>query len=570
MFGQTKHKEVDSIEIYNAQNELIKAINYAKKKADVLFENQEHLEYCKLCIQKSKIYRSLNDTEKSLSILYDVLFYAEKNHLKNIKTEIYLNIATNYTFVYDTIRAKKYYSKTLINAQKNNDLINSQKAIQNLFRLTIENNLDSAYYFMIKKQALDKVLKDEDNYAVSYNNFFIYYSKLQDKVKAKKYLDSSWIYAQKSKDLSSTITTAHNLSYHYLVEEKNLKKGIEILKDLEKKYSSIFNNMDKIDVYSTLAYAYEELKDYKNANFYNSLILDIKDKVYEEGLKSKIRSIETKYAIEKTENEYLTKQKALEEKQIKNQKIIIVFIALFAFSLILFYFFYQNLQLKQRNKIKELDSEVQENLINASIDGQEIERKKLASVLHDNISALLSSAGLQLSAHIATSPTSPSEEIIKARGLLKEAHDIVRDLSHELIPPVLAKLGLYYAIQDLCEKNSNAILHFNYNLYIPERKRFNEDFEIKTYFIIAELFNNIIKHSEATEAHITIEEKNGFLAISIEDNGKGFEESKTQISDGFGLTQIRARVKNLQGKFFINSKINTGTFIFIKIKTLTE
>jgi two-component system NarL family sensor kinase len=215
-----------------------------------------------------------------------------------------------------------------------------------------------------------------------------------------------------------------------------------------------------------------------------------------------------------------------------------------------------------------LDNEVKENLINASIDGMEIERKKLASVLHDNISALLSSVGLQLSAHIAISPTPPSEEIIKARAILKEAHDKVRDLSHELIPPVLAKLGLYYAVQDLCEKNSTPIIQFSHTLKIDQNNRYDEDFEIKVYYILAELVNNIIKHSQASKAHIMLIESNGLLEINIQDNGKGFDDQKNYNSDGFGLTQIKARVKNLNGTITINSKFNIGSFIAIKVKVL--
>ncbi|MBC8884482.1 histidine kinase [Flavobacterium piscinae] len=306
--------------------------------------------------------------------------------------------------------------------------------------------------------------------------------------------------------------------------------------------------------------------DYKRANFNSSLALDYSKMLYNENLNDKIREIETKYIIEKVEDEFKEKSKQLEERQSRNRKIIFIFVALFGFSLVLFYFFYQNLQLKQRNKIKELDSEIQENIINASIDGQEIERKKLSEVLHDNISALLSSAGLHLSAYLVGQKGETPEEILKARSLLKEAHDQVRDLSHELVPPVLAKLGLYYAVQDLCEKNSNSIIHFTFNFFDSNQKRYNEEFETKVYFIITELVNNIVKHSKATSGYITLEERNNQIIINVEDNGKGFDSTKTFCGDGFGLTQIKARVKNLKGKITINSKLNAGTLVYIKLQ----
>ena len=172
---------------------------------------------------------------------------------------------------------------------------------------------------------------------------------------------------------------------------------------------------------------------------------------------------------------------------------------------------------------------------------------------------------MHLSAYLVGHKDEIPEEIVKARSLLKEAHDQVRDLSHELVPPVLAKLGLYYAVQDLCEKNSNSIINFTFNYFGSNQKRYNEEFEIKVYFIITELVNNILKHSKATSGYITLEEKNNQIIINVEDNGKGFDSSKTYSSDGFGLTQIKARVKNLKGKITINSKMNAGTLVYIKL-----
>ena len=62
-----------------------------------------------------------------------------------------------------------------------------------------------------------------------------------------------------------------------------------------------------------------------------------------------------------------------------------------------------------------------------------------------------------------------------------------------------------------------------------------------------------------------IKEKHPQIIINVEDNGKGFDSTKTYSSDGFGLTQIKARVKNLKGKITINSKLNAGTLVYIKL-----
>jgi signal transduction histidine kinase len=560
-FSQSK---VDSIEYYSDKKELIKAINFAKNKSDEYLTQKKYSDFCKISVRKSKLFGTLNDHEKALNTLYKALSVSEKNKLKG-SAEIVEQIATRYSIVSDTIKAFKNYYKAKHIALAEKDTATLIHIYHNLFRLHTTKRIDSSYIYMKKKFELDKITNSTSGLSVSFNNHFVYYTMKNEFAMAKSYLDSSYNFSLKNNNKKLIITALSNYGYYYMQYENDFKKGAETYEKIKIDYKDDLSTFDYVELHLNLVYAYEQLGDYKRANFNSSLALEYNQKLYNENINDKIREIETKYNIDKVEEEYKEKSKQLEERQSRNKKIIFIFVALFGFSLVLFYFFYQNLQLKQHNKIKELDSEIQENIINASIDGQEIERKKLSEVLHDNISALLSSAGLHLSAYLVGHKDEIPEEIVKARSLLKEAHDQVRDLSHELVPPVLAKLGLYYAIQDLCEKNSNSIIHFTFNFFGSNQKRYNEEFETKVYFIITELVNNIVKHSNATSGYITLEERNNQIIINVEDNGKGFDSTKTYSSDGFGLTQIKARVKNLKGKITINSKINAGTLVYIKL-----
>lgn len=560
-YSQSK---IDSIDYYSDKKELIKAINFAKNKSEEYLNQKKFKDFCKISVRKSKLYADLNDHDKAIVSLYNALSISEKHKL-NGKAEIIERIATRYSVVGDTVKALKNYYKAKHIALSEKDTTSLINIYQNLFRLHTKNRVDSSYFYMKKKFELDKITNSANSVAISYNNHFVYYTIVNKYEMAKVYLDSSYNFAIKNSNNKLIISALSNYGYYYMQYEDNFKKGAETYEKIKNDYKDELSSYDYVELYLNLVYAYEQLGDYKRANFYNSLALESTQKLYNENISDKIREIETKYNINKVEDEYKEKSKELEERQSRNKKIIFIFVALFGFSLVLFYFFYQNLQLKQRNKIRELDSEIQENIINASIDGQELERKKLSEVLHDNISALLSSAGLHLSAYLVGHKDEIPEEIVKARSLLKEAHDQVRDLSHELVPPVLAKLGLYYAVQDLCEKNSNSIIHFTFNYFGSNQKRYNEEFETKVYFIICELVNNIVKHSKATNGYITLEERNNQIIINVEDNGKGFDSTKTFSSDGFGLTQIKARVKNLKGKITINSKLNAGTLVYIKL-----
>lgn len=550
---------------FESKKDWINALEYGKRKSVDYLNKKNYEGYRTICLRTSKIYAQLNENHKAIELLLKASKTPEVSNLKVNNPSIFIELGLRYSFLRDTLKSKKYYHKALKSSQEKKDYENEKNAYQNLFRLNINSNLDSAYYFMKKKFALDK--KDRGIYGLSasYNNHFAYYILKEQYPTAKKYLDSCLVLSQKSDKPSIKISALSNLGYYYMVVEENYQKGADYYNEILESFRNDMNDNELIETFLNLTYAYENMKDYEKANYYSSLASEYKEKVYNKQISDATREVEIKYKINEIEQKFNEERKLLEERQSRNRKIIIVFICLFIFSVILFYFYFQNLKLKQRNKIKEIDSEIQENIINASLDGQELERQKLSQVLHDNISALLSSAGLHLSAFIATHSDLNSEEIIKARKLLREAHDSVRDLSHELVPPVLAKLGLFHALQDLCEKHSNSMLNFEFESQISPNKRYHLDFEVKIYFIATELMNNIIKHSKATNGFVSINEKNNELILEVKDNGIGFTEQKNATHQSFGLSQIKARIKNAAGVFDLKSKSNEGVQIIIKL-----
>jgi signal transduction histidine kinase len=327
---------------------------------------------------------------------------------------------------------------------------------------------------------------------------------------------------------------------------------------------------------SDLSYAYLEYSKFLNKNGahkkayalleqYNKLTEEINSD--EKTKKATVAGInleldEYKREIDKISNSYKSKETYWLEQQSRNKKIVILVITLSLLVFLIFYAFSQNEKLKQYNRLKEIQSKVQQNIINATIDGQESERKKIAAFLHDNISALLSSAGMHLNV-FSTINKDQSAEIIKTKFILEETHDKIRDLSHELMPSLLVRFGLILALDDLCEKNSNSTLTFKFKSSLDPSLRFEETLETKLYFIISELLNNIIKHSKARNSEVTIDKSksDNRLIVSVIDDGKGFDNLKKNSIDGYGINRIKARINNMKGEFVITSKKNQGTTI---------
>ena len=348
--------------------------------------------------------------------------------------------------------------------------------------------------------------------------------------------------------------------YHYENDYKTaIGNYLAAFKQIESDTTRSLLYLKRI-IYENLSVSYDSIKDYENAYKYLHKSYQLKFKLTNEQLAENNAEVEARYNL-------AVEERKTEEEKSKALRAQFLFYGLAFVTLtfvILAFIFYKNYKLKEQNRLEQVHNNLQTRIINATIDAKEKERKSIAEILHDSVSALLSSANLHLQASKAQLNSHVPLEITKAQEIVNEASVKIRDLSHELISSVLLKFGLAFAVHDLCEKYSNSEIQF-----ISDDngiKRYNQQFEIKIYNIIEELINNIMKHSGAKNASINLIERNGEkLLIQIIDDGKGFELKKARKKDGLGLSHIEARIKIMKGVFNINTKKGEGTSIFISV-----
>ena len=329
----------------------------------------------------------------------------------------------------------------------------------------------------------------------------------------------------------------------------------------------------KDNLYFNLAYNLYKLKDYEAYQYQEKSYL-IKDKLRDKEIRRIIEELGFKYDFETQRKGIQMKEevKFLKEKEkVRNLvaigvSTIVIFIFIIGFSMLR----QKNLQLKlsqtellQEQKIEKIKSDSQVRILNATIDGKESERKDIAETLHDNVSALLSSASLHLQATRNQFNGSTPVEIEKTQQIINEAAEKIRDLSHTLVSSVLLKFGLKYAIREMAEKYTNSQIQIITK--IGTLRRYHQNFEIKTYNIIQELVNNILKHSQANNALIKISENDHKILVTITDNGIGFDVTNILTKEGIGINQIEARIQMMQGYFQIDSKKGEGTKITIEL-----
>jgi PAS domain S-box-containing protein len=207
------------------------------------------------------------------------------------------------------------------------------------------------------------------------------------------------------------------------------------------------------------------------------------------------------------------------------------------------------------------------NLLNAVMEGQENERKRLSRELHDGLAPMLSSVKNNLEV------VSPVVEELAGKhrryfydsmSQLNAAMDEIRTMSRDLMPRTLEDFGLISALKELCNRTTR-ISKMEIEFYKSEfKQRLDSNIEIGLYRISQELLNNAVKHSEATQLKVQLVKHSKSVVLSVEDNGKGFIVN-TSSGKGLGLKNIMSRVKSLNGFLEFDSRPKVGTSVTIEI-----
>ena len=203
---------------------------------------------------------------------------------------------------------------------------------------------------------------------------------------------------------------------------------------------------------------------------------------------------------------------------------------------------------------------------------QEMERKRIASDLHDDLGqdlAVLKIRIKNLQNKLPNNQDELKEEYEKTLNYTDQIVKKVRKLSHGLTPIILGDFGLTASLQSLTDDFSE------YSSAKIKRNIADIDWlfppgvEITIYRIFQEIFNNIQKHSRAGNVDIEIKRVSNNVYFEIKDDGKGFDHKKMELNtfnkEGIGLATMNERVRMLGGSFEIQSQLNKGTKILFMI-----
>lgn len=556
--------------VLNMQGRFDSSLLLNKKALELARQIKDELSIAKASFNTANSFHMISKEDSALYYYMQVLPILDKLGNKRMLGIAYSNIQNIYTDLTQYQKAIEYGKKGLnIFSKEVDDPLNQSYCLSNLGTVyTSIKKLDSAeIYFTKALQISQRIVDRYTESAVLLNLGDIHYKsgRLEE---AKRNFDKANLIAREM-DLAETQTIALKGIGLYHLEKKNYPLarlyadsalGISLKNDIRKQTLKIYNLLADISYASqdfTTAHLFEEKED------------RLQDSINADNLLKLSTEFETKYETQKKEAKLLLQQSQLKQKSAVNKFLIAGSLALILISL-LSYRNYKNKQKYQQAKIVELETEKQLTATEAVLKGEEQERTRLAKDLHDGLGGMLSGIKYSLSnmkGNLIMTPDN-AQAFERSMDMLDSSIKEMRRVAHNMMPEILVKYGLDAGLKEFCNDiERSGVLQINYQSIGMEQATIEQTTAVTVYRIVQELVNNSIKHAAAknvlVQLHFSPSEKQ--LAITVEDDGKGFDTAMLKQSTGLGWSSIQNRVEFLKGNLDVNSVIGNGTSVMIEI-----
>lgn len=509
-------------------------INYRRGKFDAALQYQ-------LLVQreaeKGQPPEVIGVSAINLGLTYmDLKKHAEALQYFNIALESFKKIGFNaglgacYVNIAETLRAQKKYREAL-------DAANAGESIL----LASGNKLHLGYIYSIKADI---------------------FRSLGDKAAFVQYARRCYDIAVELQDDLTIAQGLEKLGRAYL-ESGNMEEA-------RKRFEESLALAQKINFPTVILSNYANLRDWyllqKNfvsANTYEELFQAGRDSVFNAEMAEKVADAQTKFETEKKEAE-IQRQRA----ELLNQRLYILgLLAGLVLFILVAYFGYTRYRARKKAELDAAVIREQQLGLNAVIEAQEGERKRIAKDLHDGIAQEL--VALKLGFNLLQNKlrrVAPGEAA-GLDGLLEQLDSScqeVRSIAHTMVPPTLEQHGLVPSLELLL---NNVAAPTGLAFRIEERNwpvSLDEKKQTGLYRIAQELLNNIIKHAKASNVWVRLAQSDQELCLELSDDGIGFDFEQARRKGTMGILNILSRVKMLGGNF-ITGKNESGSGMYARV-----
>ncbi|MCH4822254.1 sensor histidine kinase [Gramella lutea] len=539
-------KEIDSTRLDQAENA---RFYYLLGKWEAQ-ENQADKSFRYWMIAKKK-YKALDSLEKVANINLKIIPILTSSKNKDLDPQPFMDEYLDY-------------------AREKNDPDLLAKAYMQLGAIFISSDVQRSigYY----RQAIRENRKTGDSLlnAKLHHNLGVAFGEMTPEKDSALFHYEIALKEYKKRDLTDYISYIFNNKASVFKQLKKYDSAIAYYKKAEAIAPKEYEKENKRLLYDHMADAYELDKDFEKAYKYLKLKNIYSDSIQQSEQNKAMLDIQTKYEVEKKENENL---------RLKQNRIwLLLALASLVLIIVIGFLAYKNMRSKKKIADKEIQVQKQhlENVlkqqelagIDAMIEGQEKERKRIANDLHDHLGSLLATLKLHFQNLKVKKDRMKDEEdrlIRQTDELIDEAYQQVRTIAHAKNAGVHAQEGLLPAVKNFASKVSASN---KLTIEVEDsgmEDRLENSMEIMIFRIIQELITNVIKHANASEAIIHLTHYGDSINILVEDDGSGFDISRLKPREGMGVYSIQKRIENLGGTVDFDSVAGKGTSVIINM-----
>jgi len=512
------------------------------------------------------VYQYLGKFEKQLEYSLQALALNERRKDKRKFSALYHNIGNAYFNLKQYRKCLDYCFLSLKTHEQSGGNLYPNRVLASIGQSYDQLNIrDSALYFY--RRAVTESAKVNDKYAEAaiYGYMGNVYASSNDFVSMLEVSEKSLRLAKELQSRQMLASSLYNLAYanfynHKQAEAKRYIYEAMVIAEKDSLHDELKN------IYTILSYITARDGDYDITRWAKSKTDSIQDVSLNGEVIRSTTELAEKYESVKRNDQIRLQQIQLQQKNTWNYLLMGAIVTIVLISL-LSYRNYNHKQRLQRQRIHELETEKKLMATEAVLKGEEQERTRLAKDLHDGLGGMLSGIKYSFNAMKENLLMTPENQQAFERSIdmLDSSIKEMRRVAHNMMPESLVKFGLDTALRDFCtDINKSGALQVSYQSIGLEGTKLEQTTAITLYRIVQELISNTLKHAAAKTAIVQLTKSNGQFAVTVEDDGKGFDTNILKLSKGIGWTNIQHRVDFLKGKLDVNSEPGKGTSVHIE------
>jgi len=530
------------------------------------------------------IYFELGDYEKSLDYYYRELDI-------NQQYERPLSVANSLNSIANVQKNQGDYEQALRTYQEAKDIIEQENnesqlatVLENMADIhQLQENFDEAKKFARQSLAIDEKLERPWGMAHSLTTLSSVFRQQGDLRQAATYIQRA---IRLREDLGQPMELSDSyLAYSELLIDLQqnpqatsfaqkaiqLADSIDYLKGLRQGYTVLARAFAQSGRFEEAYQTQQQAQQYQDSLLNVEKTRALKELEVRYDLRQKEQTLQTLRA----ENQLRAATAAQERRSRIAWTIATVLFALLAGSSLLWYrqrlahdrLAAEQAAALQNARIQQLEQEQKLLTLDAMINGQEEERKRIAKDLHDSLGSLLSTVKLHFRAIQQQIQQLEDLDVYQTtNSLIDHASEEVRRISHNMMPDVL-QLGLPEALEEIAQHvQQSSQLNVTFQEVGFPQTELTETQKIMLYRIAQELTQNALKHASAKNVLLQLIWSAENVQLIVEDDGIGFD---AQIAKkGVGLRSIQSRIQYLNGSVDFDSEQGAGTTVTVQAPLL--